>query len=364
MVRRGGAKAPRGTGRGQQLGERLRGISTTSLTRAGHLGLWALLGLTFLAAAVALLRPPPRATAAVKVPEPTVGAQGFAELYVAAYLSAGKGSEESLRAFYPVAVDLGDVAPGGLYAGRTTAIEAREVQHRYWAVTVGAEILYPQGGGMVSAGVRFYQVGVARVGEAYVATSLPAEVPTPAPGRGPKLAVPSMDRPGRDDPVAAAVARFASAFLGADGELARYTAPGSTLRAVRPAPFRSVEVTGLADRDIERDVGGAPAKAKEVLAEVKGTDANGRAQVMNYSLELVQRAGRWEVTKLLAGPPLAAEQPPATRPGEPPTTASSLPASPTTSVVGVATTTTASTTTTTTVSGRPAASPERTTTTR
>lgn len=357
MRRRAEAKA--GDARGPQLGDRLRGISATTLTRAGHLGLWAVLGLTFLAAAVALVRPPPKAAAAVKAPESTVGAQGFAELYVAAYLSAGKGSEESLRAFYPVAVDLGDVAPGGIYAGRTTAIEAREVQHRYWAVTVGAEVLFPQSGGLASGGVRFYQVSVARVGESYVATSLPAEVPAPAPGRGAKLAVPSMDRPSRDDPVAAAVARFAAAFLGGEGELARYTAPGSTLRPVRPAPFRAVEVTGLADRDIEREAAGAPAKAKEVLATVEGTDASGRVQVLHYALELVQRAGRWEVTKLLGGPPLADEQPPVTRPD--PTTAATVPAAPTTSVVGVPST---SSTTTTTVGGRSAAPPERTTTTR
>ena len=243
MRRRVEAKAGDAS-RGPQLGDRLRGISATTLTRAGHLGLWAVLGLTFLAAAVALVRPPPKAAAAVKAPESTVGAQGFSELYVAAYLSAGKGSEESLRAVYPVAVDFKDVAPGGIYAGRTTAIEAREVQHGYWAVTVGAEVLFPQSGGLASGGVRFYQVSVARVGESYVATSLPAEVPAPAPGRGAKLAVPSMDRPSRDDPVAAAVARFGAAFLGGEDELARYTAPGSTLRPVRPAPFRAVAAPG------------------------------------------------------------------------------------------------------------------------
>ena len=54
MRRRVEAKAGDAS-RGPQLGDRLRGISATTLTRAGHLGLWAVLGLTFLAAAVALV---------------------------------------------------------------------------------------------------------------------------------------------------------------------------------------------------------------------------------------------------------------------------------------------------------------------
>ena len=333
-----------GPGGGAEVLERLRSVSATTATKATHIGLWALVGLTFFAAAVALLRPPPKATAAVKVPESTIGAQGFAELYVAAYLGAGKGTEESLRAFYPEGVDLGDVAPGGVYAGRTTAIDAQEVERHYWAVTVGVEVLYPQGTGLQSGGVRFYQVGVARVGGAYVATALPSEVPAPVTGRRPKLALGTLDRPERNDPVATAVGHFAAAFLTGNGELARYTAPGSTLRPVRPAPFASVEVTGLSDREVERKVGERTVAAKEVLAEVQGTDPGGRVQVLNYALELVQRAGRWEVTKLLPGPSLAPEQPPASSTTQPPESSTSSPSTST----SLATTTTSSTTTTTT----------------
>ncbi len=357
-------KGRSGSGGRPEIVARLRRVSAASATRVAHVGLWAVLGLTFFAAAVALLRPPPRAAAAVKVPEPTVGAQGFAELYVAAYLGAGKGTEESLRAFYPEPVDLTDVAPGGVYAGRTTSVEAKEVAPRYWAVTVGAEVLYPKGGGLQSGGVRFYQVGVARVSDAYVATALPAQVPAPLTGRA-KLALASPDRPEANDPVAAAVSHFAAAFLAGDGELARYTAPGSTLRPVRPAPFASVGVTGLSSRDVDRKVGETVVKAKEVLAELQGTEAGGRVQVLEYSLELAQRAGRWEVTKLLPGPSLAVAQPSPSTPTSQPFDASASSTPPTTTSVLSATTTSSTSTTTTTVSGRAASlTPERTTTTR
>jgi hypothetical protein len=351
-------KASASPGRGGEFLARLRGVSTPAATRATHIGLWALVGLTFFAAAVALLRPPPKASAAAKVPESTVGAQGFAELYVAAYLGAGKGTEESLRPFYPDGVDLRDVTPASVYPGRTTAIEAREVDRHYWAVTVGVEVLYPQGAGLQSGGVRFYQVGVVRQGETYVATALPAEVPAPAAGRRPKLVIGSLDRPERNDPVAAAVAHFAAAFLTGNGELARYTAPGSTLRPVRPAPFTSVEVTGLSERDVERKAGDAPVKAKEVLAELEGTEASGRVQVLQYALELTQRAGRWEVSKLLPGPSLAPEQPRAsTSSTQPPDSSTTAPSTTTTAVA-----TTTTTTATSTVNGRaPSLTPERTT---
>ena len=341
----------RGRGRdggGSELLERLRGVSTTTATRATHIGLWALVGLTFFAAAVALLRPPPKAAAAVKVPESTLGAQGFAELYVAAYLGAGKGTEESLRPFHPAGVDLRDVTPGGVYAGRTTSIEAREVEDHYWAVTVGVEVLYPQGAGLQSGGVRFYQVGVAKVGGGYVATALPAEVPAPPTARRPKLALGILERPERNDPIATAVAHFAAAFLAGDGELARYTAPDSSLRPVRPAPFTSVAVTALSSREVERKTGERSVAAREVLAEIQGSDAAGRVQVLNYALQLARRAGRWEITKLLPGPSLASEQPrttPSTTPPPEPSTSS------TSTSLGT-TTTTSTTTPTTAAAGR------------
>ena len=44
-------------------------VSALPSLAAAHLALWAVLGLTFFAAAVAFLRPPPQATAAVKNPD-------------------------------------------------------------------------------------------------------------------------------------------------------------------------------------------------------------------------------------------------------------------------------------------------------
>ncbi|MFP5319462.1 MAG: conjugal transfer protein [Acidimicrobiia bacterium] len=286
-------------------------------------GLWALVAIGALAGCAAFAtRPTSAGPVKVKPPTPTVGPEGFAELYVSTFLESGEGDENRLRAFYPGSVQLRDVIPGSLYVARTATVDATEVARRYWSVTVAAEVLIPEGAGYRRAGTRFYQVGIAGDdGSAYVATSLPAEVPSPATLRVPALQVGSLERVRLGDPVAEAVERFAAAFLAGDGELVRYVAPDAPLRAVTPPPFVTVKVTDLASHD-DPD---APA-VKEVLAAVRATDSAGRVQILHYSLELAERSGRWEVARLLPGPPLegrpqAANSPAANPIGVPATTA-------------------------------------------
>jgi len=325
----------------------LAGASAESMTRLAVFGLWALVAVAVVAGVGAFVtRPASAGPVKVKPPTPTTGPEGFAELYVATFLESGEGDEARLRAFYPSAVQLRDVIPGSLYVARTATVDAAEVARRYWSVTVAAEVLVPEGGGYRRAGTRFYQVGVAGdAGAAYVATSLPAEVPPPATLRAPPLDLGPLERVRLGDPVAEAVERFAAAFLAGQGELERYVAPNAALRPVSPPPFVTAKVTELATHDVvDRPT------AKEVLAAVRATDSAGRVQILHYSLELAERSGRWEVARLLPGPPLegppqAASDPndavigaPATsRPGRGPTTTVS--SSTTTSTTRTTTTT-------------------------
>jgi hypothetical protein len=291
----------------------LAGASAESLTRLATFGLWALVAVAALSGCGSFLTRPKPTPATVKVPAPTVGPEGFAELYVSTFLESGEGDEGRLRAFYPGPLQLRDVIPGSLYVARTTTVEAKEVARRYWSVTVAAEVLIPEGSGYRRAGTRFYQVGVAGADvAAYVATSLPGEVPPPATLRVPPLEVGTLERVRPADPVAGAVERFAAAFLAGDGELVRYVAPDAPLRAVSPPPFVAVKVTDLAVHDV---VG--PPAAKEVLAAVRATDSAGRVQILHYSLELAERSGRWEVAKLLPGPPLQGPAEATTEPAGP-----------------------------------------------
>jgi hypothetical protein len=80
------------------------------------------------------------ASTTVEVPSDTSGVEGFAELFIAAYLGAGDDSIDALDPF------LDDVALDGVEAGswsavRTTSLGAQEVSPGYYAVVVAAEVV-------------------------------------------------------------------------------------------------------------------------------------------------------------------------------------------------------------------------------
>ncbi|HET7486503.1 MAG TPA: conjugal transfer protein [Acidimicrobiales bacterium] len=282
------------------------GPAPAVLTRLATCALWALVVVGAIGGSSALLRPPARAAATAAPAPSTAGPSGFAELYVAAYLRAGQGTEAQLRAYYPERVELRDVPAGSRYPARTVTLAVEAVGERYWSVVVAAEVLLAAGDEFRRDALRYYRVAVVQPGpgQPMAATSLPAEVPAPPAPSALRLDVGALERPRSDDPVADALGRFFSAFLAGQGELARYVAPGADLVAVTPAPFAAVEVVRMATQEL---AGGA----RMVLAEVRGTDAGGRQQLLHYSLRLGQREQRWEVAELLPGPPLAAVRPPA-----------------------------------------------------
>lgn len=283
------------------------GLGPEALTRVATFALWALVVLGAMGGTLAFLTRPTAVAASARPPaQPTDGPAGFAELFVAAYLGAGEGTEDQLAAYYPERVELRGVQAGSLYSARTVTVGVEVVGERYWSVTVAADVLVAEGEGFRRGGTRFFRVAIFQAGngQPFAATSLPAEVPEPPPAPEVRLDLGSMERPKPDDAVAGALERFFAAYLAGDGELARYIAPGAALRAVLPAPFATTVVTRLATKEL----GGA---ARQVLVEVQGTDTGGRLQVLHYSLALSQSVGRWEVTALLPGPPLRARPPPA-----------------------------------------------------
>lgn len=275
-------------------------------TRVATAGLWLLVAAGAVGGPLALLARAAPAPPRARPPAPRpLAPSGFAELYVGAFLSAGQDAEAGLRAFLPGAPALIGVVAGDLYAARTATLGARQVAPGYWSVVVAAEVLARAEGAYRPAGTRFYEVGVAVSGDALVATALPAEVAAPPLAPAPRLAFSAAALP-PGDARAEAVGGFLSAYLAGQGPLERYVAPGSRLRPVRPAPFAAVAVTRLA----AEAPGAGPPGRERVAAEVKATDASGRAQVLGYALGLAEREGRWEVTDLTGAPPLAAHGPP------------------------------------------------------
>ncbi|MDF1595144.1 MAG: conjugal transfer protein [Acidimicrobiia bacterium] len=243
--------------------------------------------------------------AGVEVPPDTSGVEGFAELFIAAYLAAGEDSAEDPNSFLD-----GDspkrVETGSWSVTRTTSLGAVEVAPGYFAVTVAAEVVAADADSegqpvWVPVGTRFYSVGVAETDSGWAIVGLPSLIPAPAGAPVPELLI---DRRGGLDAnpgLEEMLVRFLAAYVAGDGELARYTSPSSPIVAVRPPPFIGVEIleAGL----VETSDG-----VTEVAVLVRATDGAGRAQVLEYTLVVEQRDGRWEVSHLLAVPPLASSE--------------------------------------------------------
>ena len=235
----------------------------------------------------------------VEPPADSAGAEGFAELFVAAFLSFDEDTELAAPLdASPVRAEEQD-----WLAARTVSLGAEEMAPGYFAVTVAADLRAkdPDASEQPSwlpVGTRFYTVGIVETGSGWVATGPPSLVTTPSAGIPPELLVERLaglsDVPGLEE----AVTRFLAAYLTGDGELTRYTSPGSPLSAVQPPPFAAVEI-------VEAGSVLASDGDRQVVALVVGTDGSGRTQLLEYALMLSERDGRWEVAELLPAPSLA-----------------------------------------------------------
>lgn len=304
------APAPEATTRFLGAGAWVRGKSQVASARLITWGMFGGLGIIALLAVVSFFRPPPKA-AVQAIPEPTVAPEGFAEMFVATWLTAKPG--DSLQPFIPIRVDFGPrnssigSSPAPPTVLRTAAVGAVQLGRDYWTITVAANTQVVNGPVLT----RFFRVPVLRAEvltngsptQVYVATNTPAEVAGPVGAKLPDLDVGSFRRPEPNDPLASSVTQFLAALLTGKGELGRYTAPDSTVRPISPVPFTGIEVTSLGARRFDGD-----SEHLEVVATATGIDAAGFATGLTYPLELVLRDGRWEVVRVLYAPTLPDHQ--------------------------------------------------------
>ncbi|MEU2391893.1 conjugal transfer protein [Streptomyces sp. NPDC007369] len=300
--------------------------------------LWGLIALGPLLGSLAYLSAP--ATSAAPAPKtappaPTAsggqGAAGFATLFVAAYLSAGRGDEPKLAAYYPPASNLQLDGVSGQHRGeQLTVVRLRQTDTTVWAVTVAARVTgaipsatpSTQPGASPSPAadpVRYFQVPVATApgtggATAYTALALPAEVAAPERAKSPELAYGAMRPALPSDPRTQAVTSFLTAYLTKGGaELDRYLAPGTRLAAPSPAPYSGIAVDQLA---VESETGGEPVVSVpgdgttlRLLVTLRATGQDGVRLPLTYALTLKARAGRWEIASLDGAPALTSPSP-------------------------------------------------------
>ncbi len=200
------------------------------------------------------------------------------------------------------------------------AIRAEPLSDGYWAVTVATDVRSATG-----VALRWYlEVGVVETPSGPVTTSDPALVPAPATVTGAvELAGQGPGRPDQTDPVVQTVGSFLTALVIGDPTVNRWTAPGVDIwPAASEGTFAKAELTGIA---VSRDGAGATARA-EITVEM--TDES--TAVFAYSLDLAEREGRWEVTRVGGAPPLGriADRPAAVPAVPEPSSASLTPRTP------------------------------------
>ncbi|MFF1400038.1 hypothetical protein ACFVZD_40410 [Streptomyces sp. NPDC058287] len=229
------------------------------------------------------------------------GPGGFAEMYVAAFLRAGEGSQNELAAFYPRAADLElGGKPDAVQVGQIAAVRVKDIAPgRYWSVTVAARVLEPtpknsaasSNGEQPLIRMRFFQVPIEadRDSGPLTALALPAEVAASSGASSKAELVYGTPMPAQaSDPAVDTLSAFFASYLSGSGELGRYVSPGTRLSPVRPAPYRAVTITQVAvERDFQDSDGderiGAPAGRERLrlVVDVKAARTDGIARPLS-----------------------------------------------------------------------------------
>ena len=239
---------------------------------------------------------PAEVAPSIDLPDERAGVAGqFAALFVAGWL---RGDE--LGFFNPALV----AEESGLLVERVGAVRTTERGRGLFEVIVAADLVeYMESSEeqFRKLGLRFYAVGVSADGSGdLVALGAPSVVEAPGPAAVAAPVIAEL-RPATT-PELAGLTRtldgFFAAYLVGDGDVALFTSPDSLVGAVEPAPFVQAtvrqlgrsQVPGIDDPDIQL-----------TRVEVDAKSPSGR-QLLEYSLVLAERDGRWEVSQVLHAP--------------------------------------------------------------
>ena len=233
------------------------------------------------------------AIAPATAPAPPPGINGFAELFIATYLTRGGDDGQSVKTFMAPRPTIAAMSPLDRYVTRAATLQIQARGGDYWDVTVAAEVLERTEDGYASAGIEHYQVAVMKVDGQLVATAIPARVAGPPAPTMPPIPLLAGEV---DAELAEFTAEFLDAMLVGSHRLSRYTIAGSDIRAIEPFPYQTIALSDLA-------MGVVNGKTY-VSTVVKATTPSGIVHVVAYTLALSSDNGVWEVADILPGPPV------------------------------------------------------------
>ena len=249
--------------------------------------------------------PAPAVTVSASVDAAAVAQQQLAEEFgvrvVTTWLTASRGQEDLVRALLPQASSI-SLPARGLGVAEAMVAGSRPAGVGVWSVTVAATVSDER-----TVSRRFFEIPVKVDGQTVTAIALPGEVPSSLlAGAAADLDYPALVA--ANSPLYTTSTEFLSAFLAGQGDVSRIISPDSEIRAVSPAPFTSVKVTGIAAHD---DVPATPAEGDELDVLVSATASSGEQTSvgLQYALTLTVRAGRWEVLAIRDVPLLSNKQP-------------------------------------------------------
>ncbi|MGW0751984.1 conjugal transfer protein [Streptomyces sp. NPDC002587] len=297
--------------------------------RLVRVGIWGALAAGPLALAVAFsvprttvaqAAPTPRATDAARIPADPAG---VAEMFVDLWLRADGTQPDSA-----VAIAVRSLAPevelpkrprtaAVSVAARTVAVRSAVLREGMWTVVVGAVADRSETEGATSSPstaavgpvlpvVRYFAVSVAGDSSGtgrFTVVGAPAEVAAPDAVTVAEseftVPVPSTGA------LAVSMGEFVRAYLagGRGASLERYLSPGVRVSVPRAASYARVDVEDVA-ADAETAQGTtvpADGSKARVRVRVSGEDRAGVRWPLVYRLEVIARAGRWEVSALEAG---------------------------------------------------------------
>ncbi|MGW4524967.1 conjugal transfer protein [Amycolatopsis sp. NPDC004378] len=238
-------------------------------------------------------------------PAPSVGPEGWAEMYVRAWLSATRDDTAGIETFYPAGTkQLRE--PGSQVPIDTAVVSSVSPAGGVWSVVVVADVLTLQPDGKRKAALLCAQATMVGADGSWVAAALPTPVACPGAHGSAALAYDEVADP--EGSIVQSVSGFLAAHLAGQGQLDRFVSPGASLAPLLPPPFAAVRISEV--RTHEKFEPGQAARPLDgtvvhVLVHAEAFDATGQTTPVDYALTLVARAGRWEINRIDPAPLIA-----------------------------------------------------------